>query len=192
MTLLSRLRVLETPRFLLRAGVRLSRWVSFPHCTVGRGSGAWTRIQVEVKGRAVIGDRVLFLSGLAPCEVRVAPGASLSIGDDCLFNYGVTLSARHGLRIGARCMFGSFSRLSDEDCTSRGPVTLGDDVWVAHGAVIGPGVTIGDGAVISAGAVVTGDVPPRTLAMGSPARIVPLSMSAGGLDEPRLVSGSTT
>src|SRR5690606_11453336 len=40
------------------------------------------------------------------------------------------------------------------------PVTIGNDVWIGHGAVIMPGITIGDGAVIAANAVVTKDVPP--------------------------------
>lgn len=34
-------------------------------------------------------------------------------------------------------------------------VTIGNDVWIGHGAVITPGVTIGHGAVIGANAVVT-------------------------------------
>lgn len=50
-------------------------------------------------------------------------------------------------------------------------VTLGNDVWVGHGAVILPGVSIGDGAVVGAGAVVSRDVPPFAVAIGVPARI---------------------
>lgn len=50
------------------------------------------------------------------------------------------------------------------------PVTIGNDVWIGHGAVIMPGVTIGDGAVVGANAVVTGDVPPYRIAAGVPAR----------------------
>ncbi|MCB8837902.1 DapH/DapD/GlmU-related protein [Aurantimonas sp. VKM B-3413] len=49
------------------------------------------------------------------------------------------------------------------------PVTIGNDVWIGHGAVILPGITIGDGAVIGANAVVTKDVPPYTIAAGVPA-----------------------
>ena len=52
------------------------------------------------------------------------------------------------------------------------PVKIGENVWIGAGAVIMPGVTIGDGSVIGAQAVVTSDVPPRSLAVGVPARVV--------------------
>lgn len=49
------------------------------------------------------------------------------------------------------------------------PVTLGNDVWIGHGAVLLPGIIIGDGAVIGAGAVVSKDVAPFTIVAGVPA-----------------------
>lgn len=50
------------------------------------------------------------------------------------------------------------------------PVTVGNDVWIGHGAVIMPGVSIGNGAVIGANAVVTRDVGPFEVAAGVPAK----------------------
>ena len=47
-------------------------------------------------------------------------------------------------------------------------VTIGNDVWIGHGAVIMPGVSIGHGAVIGANAVVTQDVPADSLAVARP------------------------
>jgi len=55
---------------------------------------------------------------------------------------------------------------------SRGPITIGNDVWIGVGAILLPGVTIGDGAIVSAGAVVAGDVPPYAIVGGSPARVL--------------------
>lgn len=50
--------------------------------------------------------------------------------------------------------------------------TIGNDVWVGHGATVRAGVTIGDGAVIGAGAVVVRDVPPYAVMAGNPAQIL--------------------
>ncbi len=47
-------------------------------------------------------------------------------------------------------------------------VTIGNDVWIGHGAIVLPGVTIGDGAVIAAGAVISKDVAPYTIVGGVP------------------------
>ncbi|ASU84325.1 acetyltransferase [Nocardiopsis gilva YIM 90087] len=55
---------------------------------------------------------------------------------------------------------------------SKGDTVVGNDVWIGRDAMITPGVTIGDGAIIAAGAVVSRDVPPYTVAGGSPARVV--------------------
>lgn len=49
-------------------------------------------------------------------------------------------------------------------------LTIGNDVWVGHGAVIMGNITIGDGAVIGANAVVTHDVEPYQIVAGVPAK----------------------
>lgn len=54
----------------------------------------------------------------------------------------------------------------------NGPITIEDDVWVAGRVNITAGVTIGHGSVIGGGAVVTRDIPPYSIAVGSPARVV--------------------
>lgn len=53
-----------------------------------------------------------------------------------------------------------------------GGITVGNDVWIGHGAMILPGVEIGDGAVVGAGAVVTKNVPPYAIVVGSPAKLI--------------------
>lgn len=49
--------------------------------------------------------------------------------------------------------------------------TIGNDVWIGHGAFVLPGVTIGDGAIVAAMSVVTKDVPPYAVVAGNPAQI---------------------
>jgi phosphonate metabolism protein (transferase hexapeptide repeat family) len=51
-------------------------------------------------------------------------------------------------------------------------VTLGNDVWIGHGAILLPGVSVGNGAAIGAGAVVSKDVPPFAIGVGVPGRVL--------------------
>lgn len=55
--------------------------------------------------------------------------------------------------------------------------TIGNDVWIGHGAYIAAGVTIGDGAVIAAHSVVAKDVPPYAVVAGNPATIKKMRLS---------------
>ncbi len=50
-------------------------------------------------------------------------------------------------------------------------VTIGNDVWIGHNAVISKNVTVGDGAIIATYAVVTQDVPPYAVVAGNPGTI---------------------
>jgi len=54
---------------------------------------------------------------------------------------------------------------------SKGPIKVGNNVWIGDGAIILSGVTIGDGAVIGAGSIVTKDVPPFSIVVGCPAKV---------------------
>jgi len=51
-------------------------------------------------------------------------------------------------------------------------VIIKDGAHIGIGAIIMPGVTIGEGAVIGAGAVVTNDIPPYSVAVGVPAKVI--------------------
>jgi acetyltransferase-like isoleucine patch superfamily enzyme len=52
---------------------------------------------------------------------------------------------------------------------ARGPVKIGNDVWIGGHSLILSGVTIGDGAVVAAGSVVSRDVRPYAIVAGVPA-----------------------
>jgi len=56
--------------------------------------------------------------------------------------------------------------------TSKGPVIIGNDVWIGYGVIIVSGVTIGDGAVIGSGSIVSKDIPPYAIAVGNPAKVI--------------------
>ena len=55
---------------------------------------------------------------------------------------------------------------------SHNRVNIGSDVWIRANCYIKDGVTIGDGAILGAGAVVTKDIPPYSVAVGVPAKII--------------------
>ncbi|QGY41956.1 maltose O-acetyltransferase [Pseudodesulfovibrio cashew] len=52
------------------------------------------------------------------------------------------------------------------------PITIEDDVWIGANVVITSGVNIGHGSIIGAGAVVVRDIPPFSVAVGVPCRVV--------------------
>lgn len=54
----------------------------------------------------------------------------------------------------------------------KAPIHICKGVHVGMGTIIMPGVTIGEGAIIGAGALVTKDIPPYSLAVGIPAKVV--------------------
>ncbi len=50
--------------------------------------------------------------------------------------------------------------------------TVGSDVWIGFGVIVLSGVSIGDSSIIGAGAVVTKDIPPNSIAVGNPAKVI--------------------
>ncbi|MBN8704507.1 MAG: antibiotic acetyltransferase [Bacteroidetes bacterium] len=58
------------------------------------------------------------------------------------------------------------------DAISKGPIIIGNDVWIGTQCSILTGVQIGHGAVIAANSVVTSDVPPYAVVGGTPAKVL--------------------
>jgi acetyltransferase-like isoleucine patch superfamily enzyme len=55
---------------------------------------------------------------------------------------------------------------------ASGPTRIGAGSWIGAGARIVGSITIGDNAIVGAGAVVIGDVPPNSIAVGVPAKVI--------------------
>ena len=137
--------------------------MSYVTCeTIEIGEDARIREQVYVGGpqlpesRFVLGSRtiVLQLAFINPTK-PVIIGDDTGIGGHCLiFTHGVWLSGLDGYPV------------------TYEPVTIGNSVWLPWRVSVMPGTTIGDGAVIGANSVVSGTIPPRSMAVGFPARVI--------------------
>ena len=55
---------------------------------------------------------------------------------------------------------------------ASGPTRIGHGTWIGTGARIVGSIVIGDNAIVGAGAVVIHDVPPNSIAVGVPARVI--------------------
>ncbi len=126
------------------------------------GEDARIREQVFVGGpqlpesRFSLGDRtiVLQMANINPTK-PVVIGDDTGIGGHCLiFTHGAWLNALDGYPV------------------TYEPVTLGRSVWLPWRVFVMPGATIGDGSVIGANSLVTGAIPPNSLAVGTPAKVI--------------------
>lgn len=124
------------------------------HCRLGRG----VFLETGEQGRIEIGSHTRINAG-----VFIVAHSSVSIGDDCLIGEYVSIrDADHGTEAG---------ELIRKQALKARPVFIGNDVWIGRGTVILKGITIGDGAVVGANSVVTSDIPPRSVAVGVPAKV---------------------
>ncbi|MGA2011467.1 MAG: acyltransferase [Solirubrobacteraceae bacterium] len=135
------------------------------------------------EGRLQVGSETLFEPGVW----ITAPGdARITIGAGSFLNLGVMVAAMREVVIGEHCMFANGSLITDADHRyddpqrpvpwqgfgSRGPTRVGANVWCGANVVVTSGVTIGERSVIGANSVVTTDIPPFSVAVGAPARVV--------------------
>lgn len=83
------------------------------------------------------------------------------------------------VRIAANCMMIAGNHVFTDPDTpickqgmSLAPIVIEDDVWIAGRVNVMSGVRIGKGSVIGAGSVVTKDIPPYSIAVGIPAKVM--------------------
>jgi Acetyltransferase (isoleucine patch superfamily) len=90
--------------------------------------------------------------------LRIFDFAEIEVGDNLLASHNVTMI--------------SGTHHSADLSGKKGPIRIGNDVWIGiNVTIVGP-VTIGDGAILAAGATVLGDVPSFTIVGGTPAKVL--------------------
>lgn len=134
------------------------------------------------EGRLEIGPQAYFEPGVW----LTSDTGRIRIGGGSLLNLDVMVAALDRVDIGEHCMLANGCLVTDanhryddptrpvpwQGFTAKGPTVIGDNVWLGANVVVTSGVTIGERCVVGANSVVTGDLPPRTVAVGAPARVV--------------------
>ncbi|MEA5570165.1 acyltransferase [Calothrix sp. UHCC 0171] len=97
--------------------------------------------------------------------VCIAGPGNVTIGKDCL------IAAHSGIFANNHIYTNPMQPINSQGVTCQG-IVIGDDCWLGSGVKILDGVTVGKGCVIGAGSVVTKDIPPFSIAVGVPARVI--------------------
>lgn len=111
---------------------------------------------------------------------------TISIGDGTVIHPFVHISAVKSVTIGESVLFAAHCYVTDHDhdwidpsdppLANRrviaSPTSIGDHTWLGEKATVLKGVRIGEHCVIGANSVVTSDIPPYSVAVGAPARVV--------------------
>lgn len=121
-----------------------------------------------------LSDNVLYNFGFS--------GTSLHIGKFCAFAHGVKFimaDANHATAGVTSFPFAIFGgkwaeqlAITDYPFKQYGDTLIGNDVWLGMNVTVMPGVNIGDGAIVGTQSVVASDIPPYSIAVGNPAKVV--------------------
>ncbi|NAS32701.1 acyltransferase [Flavobacteriaceae bacterium R38] len=109
-------------------------------------------------GDVFIGDRTRI--GLS--NTIIGP---VKVGNDVRLAQNVVLS-------GLNHNYAEIDSPIHEQGVSTKPIEIEDESWIGANVVIVPGVTIGRHSIVAAGSVVTKNVPPYSVAVGNPARVL--------------------
>jgi carbonic anhydrase/acetyltransferase-like protein (isoleucine patch superfamily) len=112
-------------------------------------------------------------------EILLFIGDNVIISESCFISACNHLVIEENVGISPNVMIidnsrkpGDISLPSKEQKVESGYVRIGADSWIAYGACVLPNVTIGKHCVIGALSVVNKDIPPYSVAVGSPAKVV--------------------
>jgi acetyltransferase-like isoleucine patch superfamily enzyme len=110
---------------------------------------------------------------------------TLSVGDKTVLGRNVSINCYLDVEIGASVLFADDVYVSDFDHRfadltkpikdqgiAKSRVRIEPDVWIGTKVTVARGVVIGEGSVVGANAVVTQDLPPYSVSVGVPARVI--------------------
>ena len=104
-----------------------------------------------------------------PRHLRLGRHSSIGPGVDCYCMAPVSIGERTIVSQRAFLCAGSHDVADPDFQLIARPIAIGDDVWIAAEAFVGPGVEIGDGAVLAARGAAFSSLEPWTVYRGNPA-----------------------
>ncbi len=139
-------------------------------------------IDCREKSQLTLEDLVHLDTGV---NLKVQQSGQIEIGKRTYIGPYTCISGYGQIRIGQNCLIASHSSIyahnhvfsdpnktiNNQGFTAKG-IVIEDDCWIGSGVRIVDGVTIGQGSVVGAGAVVTKDIPPYSVAVGVPAKVI--------------------
>ena len=110
-------------------------------------------------------------------------GVNVKVGKNVFFNVNCSILDSAPVEIGDNVLIGPSCTIATAihptspsmrkaEIEWARPIKIGNNVWLGSNVCVGPGVTIGDNSVIGMGSVVVRDIPPNTVAVGNPARVI--------------------
>jgi acetyltransferase-like isoleucine patch superfamily enzyme len=175
-------RAVWTPVYLIWLRLRVAVWgaAALEHALMT--CPPWLGLAVLRAFGASIGHGIDF-HGRLLLHGAYQPHGKLHIGAWCHIGEGVTLDLTAPIHIGDRCTIAlraslithldmGYSPLTALYPTRAAGVTIEDGAYIGAGAMLLAGVRVGRCAVVGAGALVREDVPPYTVVVGVPARVI--------------------
>ncbi|HJQ41770.1 MAG TPA: acyltransferase [Jatrophihabitantaceae bacterium] len=158
---------IRNPHIITRGFVFMDRGVEI-YARRGYGRlvlGRWVHFGVDCALRCHEGTLTLGDKGVLARDISINCYLDVEIGDSALIADSVYISDFDH-------KFGDLMTPIKDQGISKSRVRIERDVWIGTKVTVSRGVTIGEGAVIGANAVVTRDIPPYSVAVGVPARVV--------------------
>jgi len=136
-----------------------------------RSAAGWRRWILRRFG-ATIGEAVF----IDP-TVHISHPWNLAVGDRSTIAHNAILDSIGAIRIGAGVVISQYANLCAGDYDYRAkdmdilpaPIEIGDDVWIAADAFVGPNTRLGAGGVLAARSSAFGVLPPEQICIGEPA-----------------------
>ena len=144
------------------------------HHDIIKKDGRSSILRMDEGSKLIVNGNFSFFYG---ADIILFNNAKLIL-DNSYINSNCKIRCHEEITIGKNCAISHDFTVMDSDSHAlngkvrKGPVHIGNHVWIGTRVTILCGVTIGDNAVIAAGSVVTHDVPAGSIVGGCPAKII--------------------